>query len=336
MKQFQYDDQIAAQPAAIRELLAQDGAQPLDPKRPIVLTGEGTSLHACRVAATWIAQLSSGTIRPSAIDTHSLALTGALRADDQIVVVSHRGNKRFPNEVLQRARSVGAATVCVTGQGQEPIEADTVVRTCPQETAATHTVSYICALVALARMALPLAETDHASVFEQAIAELPDTLAATLTLPAPTAVAERLANQAPILCAGFDLDAVSADEAALKIKEGTYRWAEGMSLEQALHGPVAVYGEGTAAVIFEPAGDDGGRCSDLIRTAGEVGMDVIRCGPGEVELPYYDASPWIRPLTSIVPIQRVVAEMARLSGTNPDTIRTDEEPWASAIGRLRL
>jgi len=183
---------------------------------------------------------------------------------------------------------------------------------------------------------LRLAEPDHATVLERAIAEIPDTLAVTLTLPAPTAVAERLASQSPILCAGFDVDAVSADEAALKIKEGAYRWAEGMTLEQALHGPVAVYGEGTAAIVFEPAGDDGGRCSDLIRTAGAVGMDVVRCGPGEVELPYYDASPWVRPLTSIVPIQRFVAEMARLRETNPDTIRTDEEPWAGAIGRLQL
>jgi len=56
-----------------------------------------------------------------------------------------------------------------------------------------------------------------------------------------------------------------------------------MALDQALHGPVPVCDEATAAVIFEPAGDDGGRCSDLIRTASAVAMDVLRCGPGKVE-----------------------------------------------------
>lgn len=336
MTRFALDDHIVAQPRALRDLLAQDLPQPLDPTRPIVLAGEGTSLHACRVAAGWIAQLSNGAVRPHAIDSHTLARSTPLRSADQVVVVSHRGKKRFPNEVLARARELGAATVCISGHGDEAIPADTVVRTCAQENSATHTVSYVTALAALARMALPLGEADLSTVLEDALADAPNAMEATLAQPAPTGAAERLAAASPILVTGFDADAVTADEAALKIKEGAYRWAEGMSLEAALHGPVAVYGPDSAAVVIEPAGDDGGRCNDVIRTAGAVGMDLLRCGPGEVELPFVDASPWVRPLTVVPALQRVVAEMARLRGTNPDTIRTDEEPWASAIADLML
>lgn len=334
---FHLDDQIASQPAAVRAALQRELPTPLDPGRPIILAGEGTSLHACRIGATWIARLSGGAVRAHAIDAHALALVEPIRAADQVIVVSHRGSKRFPGEVLRRARSAGAATICVSGEGTADIPADLVLRTCPDETSATHTVSYTTALAVLARLLLPLATDERRAELTATLAGLAQAMEATLALPAPTAAAERLAARAPILVAGFGLEAVTADEAALKIKEGTYRWAEGMSVEAALHGPVAVYGPDGAAVVIEPSGDDGGRSAALAGVCGAVGMDVLHCGPGVgSELPCADVSPWLRPLIDVIPLQRVVAEMARLRGTNPDSIRGDEEPWAGAMRRVRL
>ncbi len=159
---------------------------------------------------------------------------------------------------------------------------------------------------------------------------------ATLSLPEPVAAAERLAARAPILVAGFDLDAVTADEAALKIKEGAYLWAEGMSVEAALHGPVAAYGPGGAAIVIEPPGDDGGRAAALAQVCRSVGMDVLRCGGEDTELAFAAVPHWVRPLVAVLPLQRAVAAMARLRGTNPDTIRGDEEPWAGAMKAVRL
>ncbi len=336
MTRFKLDDQIASQPAAVRAVLDRDIPLPLDPRRPILFTGEGTSLHACRIAAIWAARLSNGLIRPHAVDSHSLALAASLRAEDQVVVVSHRGSKQFPGEVLRRARATGAATICVSGEGTAEIPADVVIRTCPDETSSTHTVSYLTALATLARLVLPLGEGDSTAGFGDALGGVADAMEATLALPAPLATAERLAAREPILVAGFDLDAVTADEAALKIKEGAYLWAEGMSVEAALHGPVAAYGPAAAAVVIAAATDDGGRDAALAGVCRDVGMDVLRCGPGDTDLPFVDASPLLRPLVSILPLQRLVAEMARLRGSNPDTIRTDEEPWGGAMRQVRL
>lgn len=336
MTRFHLDDQIASQPAAVRAVLDREPPRPLDPGRPILLAGEGTSLHACRVAANWIARLSGGTIRPQAIEAHSLALVDPLRDIDQVVVVSHRGSKRFPGEVLQRARAAGAATICVSGEGAAEIPADVVIRTCPDEASSTHTVSYVTALAVLGRLALPLGESGRAAEFDEALGHVADVMEATLSLSAPIAAAERMTMRQPVLVAGFDLDAVTADEAALKIKEGAYRWAEGMSVEAALHGPVAAYGPGGAAIIIAPASDDGGRSTALVDVCSTVGMDVLHCGPGDSDLPFVEVSSWLRPMVSILPLQRLVAETARLLGSNPDTIRADEEPWAGAMGRVRL
>ena len=109
-----------------------------------------------------------------------------------------------------------------------------------------------------------------------------------------------------------------------------------MSVEAALHGPVAVYGPDGAAIVIEPAGDDGGRAAALAESCHGVGMDVVGCGPGDTDLPFAPVADWMRPLVAVLPLQRAVAEMARLRGTNPDTIRGDEEPWASAMRAVRL
>lgn len=336
MMRFHLDDQIASQPDAVRAVLGREPTVALDPARPILLVGEGTSLHACRVAATWIDRASGGTVRAHPVDSHSLALAGTLRAEDQVVVVSHRGSKRYPGKVLARAAGAGARTVCVTGEGRPDIDAGEVIRTCPDETSGTHTVSYTSALAVLGQLAQSVASDAGAERLGRALAGVADAMDATLAMPVPAAVAERLVHHSPILVAGFDFDAITADEAALKIKEGAYLWAEGMSVEAALHGPVAVYGETGAAIVIAPATDDGGRCDGLHAVCTAVGMDVIRCGLGKADLAFEEVDAWVRPMVSVLPLQRLVAEAARLRGSNPDSIRGDEEPWASAMKQVQL
>ncbi|QTR04057.1 hypothetical protein J7S33_03430, partial [Saccharothrix algeriensis] len=97
-----------------------------------MFTGIGTSLHACRVAAAWTRIATDGRVRPAAIDAHDLALGESVQPADQVVVVSHRGTKRYPNRVLAAAREAGASTIAVTGAGVDAPVAAAVVHTCPQ------------------------------------------------------------------------------------------------------------------------------------------------------------------------------------------------------------
>src|SRR5215831_5575522 len=332
---FAYDDQIAAQPAAVAALLGRSDVPALDPTRPVVLTGMGTSLHACRVAAAWIMLLTEGAVRAQAVEAHELALALPLRADDQVVVVSHRGTKMFPGAALARARAAGARTVAVVGQGAPEPVADCVLRTCADERAFTHTVSYLCALATLGQIVARLCGAAGAPL-ERALFEVPAALRETLSAPAPIAVAGRLARRQPILVTGFGLDAITAAEAALKIKEGTYQWAEGMSVEMALHGPISALGPGLGALSFTPAADDGGRTALLRKALADLGVVSVTVGEGAEGLPFARADPLVRPLVAIVPVQRLVAEIARAVGANPDTIHDEIDPWKTVAGWLKL
>ncbi len=332
---FALDDQIASQPEAVSSLLKRIQIPTLDQNRRVIFAGIGTSLHACIVAAQWATQLSGGALQPIVVNAHELALNATIHPGDQVVVVSHRGNKRFPNEVLAKAQKAGATTIAISGEETEQIPADVVIRTCPGERSGTHTVSYVTALAALGRLVAALTGSSGAAL-TSALESVPAAITATLALPAPIAQAERLVGHEPILVTGAGLDAVTAQEAALKIKEGTYQWAEGMQIELALHGPPAALRTGMGAITITPSGDDGGRTQTLRTVLEELGVEALTCGQQNEDLRFAPVHPLARPLVAIVPLQRVVAEMARIRKTNPDAIHRDVEPWNTAMGRIAL
>ena len=303
-----YEAQIASQPAALREVLARIVVPALDARRPIVLCGLGTSLHACRVAAFWAAEVTGGAVRPAVVDAHELALRAPLTLLDQIVVVSHRA-RGFALTALARARAIGAHTIAVIGKGAAEPEADCVLRTCDEERADTHTVSYLCALAVLARLMATLGDDDSLA---HALELVPDAIERTLTMPLPAVVS-------PILITGFATDAITATEAALKLKEGTRRWAEGMAVEQALHGPQAALRYGDTVVTIVP-NDDGGRTPDLTAQAMDRGARVLTAAADAGDLPFAKVPHLARPFVTIVPFQRWVAKIAREIGTNPDVM----------------
>ena len=313
---FKYDDQIASQPDAVAALLGARDLPWLDPARPVIFAGLGTSLHACRIAAGWLWALTGGDLRAQAVDAHELALRLPLAARDQLVVVTHKTTRGFPGRALSKARAAGAATICIAGEGAPEPVCDAVLRTCADETSGTHSVSYATALVRLAQLVGPLCGSRGDRLLS-AMLELPNLYRKALSEAAPVEQAMRLRGRRELLVTGDSLDAVLAQEAALKLKEGARVWAEGTSTELALHGPMAALGAGSGAVTISPAAEDGGRTAVLRAWLQELKVAQIRCGPGE-ELAFPECDPLLRPMVGAVPLQRLAAELARLEGTDPD------------------
>jgi glucosamine--fructose-6-phosphate aminotransferase (isomerizing) len=299
---FRYDEQIESQPAAVEAVLRRTRAR-LDASRPLVFCGQGTSLHAARVAAAWAGYPAR------AFESHELALRVPVPDGAQVVAISHSGGG-FTAAVLRKARAAGARTFAVCGEAARA-DADVLVPTCAPERAQTHSVSYLTALAAVGQM------------LGLDLAEAPAALRETLSRPAPLEEARRLAGKDPLLVAGFGLDAIAAAETALKLKEATWKWAEGLAVEQALHGPQAALREGMAAVLY-PSAEDGGRTGRLRELCAGLGVEVV-------ELAVPPCSDALRPLLSAVPGQRLAAEIARLVGGDPDRSRhpVEQTPPAS-------
>jgi glucosamine--fructose-6-phosphate aminotransferase (isomerizing) len=331
---FALDAQIASEPEVFADVLASAPPVALDPGQTLIFSGIGTSLHAARVAASWVTQLTGGAARALAIDAHDLALREPLVGGEQVVVISHRGYKRYPTAALAKAREHGATTIAVVGRQAPEQPADHVVRTCANEAAGTFSVSYLASLAALGAIVSPL---DPTGSFAAALSEVPRALRATIEQPAPVAIAQRIVEREPLLLVGFGVDHVTVDEAALKIKEGAWLWAEGISTEFSLHGTPAAYRPGQAAIVMLPGEDDGGRTESLLGLLTKIGMQVVTCGSRpEAQLRFAPTPTPLRPIVAVVPFHRLTAELARLRGTDPDTLHGNRDPWRDAMTAVTL
>lgn len=338
MKTFAYDEQLATVPAVVETILSKTNYPALDAARPILFCGIGTSLHAAKVAADWVASLTQGRIRAFAVDAHDLG-SGAtpLLASDQVVVISHRGTKVFPTRCLERATALGCDTIAVVGEAAPDQSAKATVRTCANEIAGTFSVSYQATLAALAKIVVATFPAE-ASAFGTALAGLPAALATTLAIPITERWTRSFATHAPILISGFGPDLATAQEAALKIKEGAWLWTEAMSPEFAIHGTPASYNPSMSAIVLVPDLDDGGRSSLLVRVLKELGLsNVATCGADDADLAFASPPhPLLRPFVAILPFHMLTAELARVRDTDPDTLHGNREPWKTVMTGLRL
>ena len=316
---LKYGAEVSRQPHEVARIFSNPHSYALDPRRPIRLTGIGTSLHACRVAEHWIRDITDDAADVRAEEAHYFSMYGTITPETQIVVVSHRGTKKFPNLVLEKGRMCGATTLSVTADSELTPSADIVLRTCSADQSSTHTVSYLSALAVMAEL---VANTfgDPGHRFMKSLHGVADLMSTALRADVPEGIIESACAADRLLTVGFGLDAVTAEEGALKIKEGTYKWADGLSTEFALHGPPAAYDAGLHAFVIEPVIDDDGRTQILKAVLKQIGATTTTIGSFGADIAIPECAPQARPFVAIIPLQVIVGKMADRLGSNPDTI----------------
>src|SRR5271170_6566186 len=238
---------IHAQPELIERVLAgraeiERAADAVARKERITFVGIGTSLHAARVAESWMREFTGGRLLAHCEQSFELVHHPiAFGAGDAVVVITHTGTTTASLEALLMARTAGALTVVITGQLGDQTSGDAVrgadfhIQTCEQEVAFAYTKSYTTALAVLALLIARVVERKNLLA---ALECVPDLLRQALQLePAARELAKRVAALARIEIFGSGAAWATASEAALKIKEACYIAAEGFEAEEILHGP---------------------------------------------------------------------------------------------------
>src|ERR1700730_11181887 len=110
---------IHVQPEAVRALLADwDGptqaAEKLARANRIFLSGIGTSFHAAIVGEYLLR--SAGADAWALRSFEFVHYPRPLRADDGVIVISHRGSKLHGNLAVQRALEAKVSTIGITGK----------------------------------------------------------------------------------------------------------------------------------------------------------------------------------------------------------------------------
>ena len=116
---------------------------------------------------------------------------------------------------------------------------------------------------------------------------------------------------------GAGRDWPTAQEAALKLREGVHLAAEAHQLEELLHGHLAAIDESVRCFVLEGEGRAAARAAQAA-----AALELLGC---EVTL-----LPTRHPVVDIVPFQLLTLDLAEARGVDPDMIRWDEEPWDRA------
>jgi glucosamine--fructose-6-phosphate aminotransferase (isomerizing) len=272
---------VAAQP----EWLAQVPTALRLPPGRFVAAGCGTSFHAAQTTGTGLDSLELVLDPPDA---------------DLLILVSHEGATPL---TLEAARAFPGPKWLVTGTPDGPIAAlceEVIVATPALEESYCHTASYTCAVAALAALR------------GEDVAWLPGAVAEALA-------ADRLlvSEHERFLIAGSGRDWPTAQEAALKLREGAYVPVEAHLLEELLHGHLAAVDERVRCFVLEGEGRAAARAAEAVAALEALGCDVTLL-------------PTRHPVADIVPFQLLTLDLAEARGTEPDLIRRDDPRWQQA------
>jgi len=257
---------IAAQAELLSEVMAldlDDAVSQLEPARRVWLVGTGTSQHAAELGA-WM--FSAGDKEVHARSSAAFAYSEPpLRGEDAVVVISHTTETAFAQRARQRVLESPAPLVTITAQGKDWPEA---VQTVASERSETYTVSYLGALVVLARLSVALKQSSFGS---DQLSELPGRVDAAAT--APTSWFESAPERLLVL-AGVGPGAVTAREGALKLREAARLPAEGYEAEYLLRGGAVPLRRGDGLIAVQPTHDQSGLLDGLVGAAASEGLTV--------------------------------------------------------------
>lgn len=296
---------MGRQPEDLRRLLAdpegiEAGAERLAGRRVFVV-GTGTSWHAANLGAYFLRRARVDALAVSAADCAEWGPRPT--PADGLVLLSHRGTKRYTREVLERARADGVSTVAIGGEGAPGADIETVA----QETSGTFTASHLGALCRLAQLAQALG----AELGE--LEAVPAAVAAALDGPSP---AVELPERG-LEFVGTGPNQWTAAEGSLKVRESAHVFAEGLAVEQLLHGPGFALDGRDALVSLDGGGPGATRLAELVNAIESRGTRVYRFSAAELGEPLS-----VFPLTVVV--QRIALDFAVELSTDPDDVRPAE------------
>lgn len=319
---------IKSQPDALTRLLGDDAAalaaSRLRGSGRIFLVGTGTSYHGALVGQF---MLRSAGRDAWAVRAFEFArYPPAMRPDDGLILLSHRGSKRFSRDSLEAFAKSSDRWIAITGEGS-PLEGDGVVHTLAQEKSPVHTASHTGAMLRIAQIAAALGRPSWGSQ----LAGIPGAVQHAVDQGDSIKRQTDPIDFGPVThFVGGGPARATASEGALKLREASHLVsAEGHDVEGVLHGPLVSIQPGTAVVLVVQDGPSADRMKEVGAALREIEVNVLSFGGAETD-------EVLAPIVNVVALQWLAYHVSRRLGVDADSFRRDETDYAAAQSKFTL
>lgn len=327
--------EIQEQPAVLHRLLTrersvvQDLATAIQQRQVthIVIAARGTSDNAGRYAQYLLGAVNGFVVALATPSLFSLYHQPPRVGNALVLGISQSGKSPDIVAVLAEARRQGALTAAITNFPDSDLgqQADYVINLqagVEQSIAATKT--YTSELAAIALLSATLAQNQE---MHDALAQIPETVTATLALDREIArIAERYRYMRDCVVIGRGYNYATAFELALKLKELTYTIAEPYSSADFMHGPLALIEHGFPAIVIAPTGVVLPELQRFMQTLQQREAEIIAISDDAATLALArtrlalprPVPEWLSPLTAIIPGQLLAMHLAYVRDYDPD------------------
>ena len=305
----------------------------------VLLTGSGTSYHACLCASYMLNSLGFDA-RAIISSEFEEQLKGRTLQGDVVVGVSQSGETADTLGAIRHARKVGASVLGITNTLSSSITSLSDAYLCTQggpEIGVAATKSFLTQLVALellsfraalASGSVSLAEFEMAS---SEIASLPAKITSLLgRLDRVREIALKYSDRRDAFFLGRGINVATALEGALKLKEISYIHAEGYPAGESKHGPISLVEPGFLCVFVAPKDSTRQRIignvmemkargAEIFSVLTEGDAELIEVSDEYFEVP--ESPEYIYPVLCTVPLQALAYYVATFRGLDPDRPR---------------
>ncbi len=228
-------------------------AQAVQKAKHVLLTGCGSALYAASLGATWLQQATDAWVDvvPASEISDS---TRHLGTDTLVIALTQSGETADVVDAIQLARRWDAtiATIINTETSTVASLADIVVPIkAGVERSVLATKSFLAMAIRLIQTSAWLDPENDSDLDETTRA-----IDAVLTNPELPRIANAIAMQDSMIVLGKGAGRAVAQEAALKIKEGSYLHAEAFLSGELKHGPLALVQQGTPCLVFATTAEE--------------------------------------------------------------------------------
>ena len=320
---------LESQPAELSRILADDSAAKaadrLRGASRVFVVGTGTSYHGA-LAGQYM--LRSSGVDAWAVRAFEFAMyPPAIRADDGLILLSHRGSKRFSRQALDMFAKHGERWIVITGLGS-PLDGPGVVTTVEQERSPVHTASHTGAMLRIAQLASEIGRPE----WKGQLSALPDLVREAVAQGDTVAARINEIELRPVThFVGGGPARSTAYEGALKLREASHLVsAEGHDVDGILHGPLVSIQPGTPVVLVEQPGPSLERIKEVESALREISATVLSFPPTT------ELDEVLAPIVNVVPLQWLAYHASRKLGVDADSFRRDEKEYAAAQSKFTL